>query len=40
MPRKQNIIVAIAVLLLLAALITAVVWAVMVEPRRAALRSR
>ncbi len=40
MPRKQNIIVAIAVLLLLAALITAVVWAVMVEPRRSAPAAR
>ena len=35
-PRKQTIIAAIAALLLLAALITAVVWAVMVERNRTA----
>ena len=38
MPRKQSLIVAIAVLLLLAALISAVVWALMVERNRTATR--
>ena len=38
-PRKQNILAAIAALLLLAALITAVVWAVMVERNRTATRA-
>ena len=36
MPRKQTIIAALAALLLLAALITAVVWALMVERNRTA----
>ena len=38
MPRKQTIIVAIAALLLLAALISAVIWALMVERNRTATR--
>ena len=36
MPRKQNILAAIAALLLLAALISAVIWALMVEQNRTA----
>ena len=39
MPRKQTIIAAIAALLLLAALISAVVWALMVEQNRTASRA-
>ena len=38
MPRKQNILAALAALLLLAALITAVVWALMIEQNRTTTR--